>query len=686
MKIESLFDNPEYRINELKHLIRKYDDAYYNQAESLVSDREYDLLLEELSKLEQENPNLITPDSPTQNVGASAIKGFKQIPHNKPMLSLANSYSIEEINDFSRRIRDILSPDLKGTTEQADLLFTCELKYDGVSMSLRYENRRLKYAITRGDGTKGDEVTHNIKTLKTIPHLANEVSIDGKIIENFEVRGEVFMLNDDFLKINKEREDAGEKIYANPRNLTAGTIKLLDPNQAAERPLKMVCYYLDIEGIEIDSHLEKMQILSKLGFPIGDHTQACKTTEDIQAFIQKQKENRSALPFNIDGIVIKLDSHKLQKEVGFVSRSPRWAIAYKYEAEAATTLLKEISIQVGRTGVVTPVAELEPVFLAGSTISRATLHNIDYISQKDIREGDTVIIEKGGDVIPKVSGVVIEKRKEDSQQFLFPTHCKCGLNSPLIRPEGEVNYYCDNPECPWQLRRRIEHFAGRNAMNIEGLGEKIVEQFVAFQWLKSIADIYELAEKRDEIEKLEKWGKKSYDNLINAIENSKHQAFNKVLFALGIRFIGEGAAKILARNFNNIDEIKNADKAKLTSINEIGEKMAEAIIEFFQNEKENEILQRLKDAGVKFENDEEIEVETNSELSGKTIVITGEFSDMTRNELKEKLERMGAKVTGSVSKKTDFVIVGESPGSKLAKAQELGVAIMSEEEISKLFI
>lgn len=684
MPQNNLFDSknnndPQARTDELRKLISKYDDAYYNQAESLISDREYDLLFEELLKLEKENPKLVIAESPTQRVGGAPLKEFKQIRHKKPMLSLSNTYSIDEVEEFDRRIRDILYPELKKSGERIDLLYTCELKYDGVAMSLHYRNGKLNLALTRGDGLSGDDVTQNIKTIKSIPQVANEVIIEGRKVENFEVRGEIYMLNDDFLKINEQKREAGEKLYANPRNLTAGTLKLLDAKITAERPLNMVCYYLDIDDISVDSHYKKLGILKQLGFPVSDETRQCKNIDEIKTFTEEKHKQRNLLPFNIDGIVIKLDSQKQQNEAGFVARSPRWAVAYKYEAETVRTKLNSISINIGRTGVVTPTAELEPVFLAGSTISRATLHNIDFIQQKDIREGDIVIIEKGGDVIPKVNEVVLEERSEHSLPYEFPKYCNCELHSPLIRPEGEVNYYCDHPECLRQLRRRIEHFAGRNAMDIEGLGEKIVEKFVEKRWLNSIADIYNLAEKREEIVNLEKWGSKSVDNLINAIENSKKQSFNKVLFALGIRFIGEGAAKILAKNFKNIDELMVAEKDRLTYINEIGDKMAESIVDFFQNEKEKEIINRLRNAGVNFESDTyNLEIKTGA-FTGKTVVLTGELNTMTREQAKEILESMGAKVAGSVSKKTNLVISGANAGSKLTKAQELGIEIIDED-------
>lgn len=678
---ENLFEMPRAdetagrRIKELVELINKYDNLYYNMAESPISDREYDRLFDELKVLEAANPELKLPDSPTQRVGATPLKEFRQVAHDKPMLSLANTYSDEEIADFNRRIENELDGNV-------NIQYCCELKYDGVSMSLHYRNRVLELAVTRGNGTLGDDVTQNVRTLTCLPLRANEIEIAGRKIENFEVRGEIYMDNADFLAINQKREEEGEKTFANPRNLTAGSLKLLDSSIVAKRPLKMVCYYLDVEGVAIDSQFEKIQILRSLGFPTGSRLRICRNLAEIREFIEEQKRDRNALPFNIDGVVIKLDSARLQEIVGYVARSPKWAVAFKYEAETAQTLLKSITLQVGRTGVVTPVAELEPVFVAGSTISRATLHNYDYLLEKDVRPGDIVIVEKGGDVIPKVSGVVMPENGErvSPEPFKFPEFCSCEKHSLLVRPEGEVNFYCNNPECPWQLRRRIEHFASRNAMNIDGLGEKIVENFVKLGWLKSIADIYSLKDKKSEITKLEKWGVRSTDNLLKAIEDSKKLPLHRILYGIGIRFIGEGAAKILAKNFSRIEELQKADRDKLLSINEIGEKMADAVLEFFSNPIEIEILERLKVAGCNFESETFSQIVEDSAFSGKTVVLTGELSTMTRNQAKEMLEKFGAKVASSVSKKTDFVVAGENAGSKLAKATELGVKILSEED------
>ncbi len=665
----SLFDSDdkkaENRINELSALINKYDKAYYADATPLVSDREYDELFRELQDLEAQFPALKKSDSPTQRVGSDALESFESVRHDKPMLSLQNTYSRKELSEFFRRVEEGLEGD------KAE--YVCELKYDGVAMSLRYRKGKLDIAVTRGDGYNGDNITANARTIRNIPLSLN-------VDHDFEVRGEVYLEDQTFREINRKREEAGEKIYANPRNLTAGTLKLLDSSQVASRPLKMVCYYYDATEMNI-THYGNTGKLKELGFPTGYDLRLCKTADEVFEFIDEWESKRHDIPFAIDGIVIKVNSLEQQRLLGFVARSPKWAIAYKYEAETARTLLKDIKLQVGRTGAVTPVAELEPVFLSGSTVSRATLHNVDFITDKDIRVGDTVMVQKGGEVIPKVIGHVPELRSADSKAWEFPALCPCKRQSPLSRPEGEANYYCNDPQCPWQIRRHIEHFASRNAMYIEGLGEKVVEQFTELGLLKDISDIYRLHERRDEIAALERWGDKSADKLMTAIEKSKERPFDKVLFALGIRFIGESAAGLLANHFKNIDKLMNATEEELTGIYEIGERMAKSVLDFFADENEQRIVSRLRESGLQFEisNDNSGGAKP---LAGISFVLTGELENMTRTEAKEKITALGGKVTGSVSKKTGYVVVGANPGSKYEKAQKLGITILSEEELN----
>jgi DNA ligase (NAD+) len=659
------------KISHLREIINICDHYYYVEDESLISDREYDKLFSELLELESQHPELVTPDSPTQRVGGEPLKYFESVQHRKPMLSLANTYSFEEVLDFDRRVRELL--------EGEAVEYFVELKFDGVAISLHYEDLLFNLAVTRGDGFSGDNVTQNLRTIKNLPLKAKEVSYNGKVLKNFEVRGEVYMFADDFRRINQERISKGEKTYANPRNLTSGTLKLLDPRQVAERPLRIVCYYLDTDDVPLRSQSENIDLLNKMGFPVSKYSGLCRNIDEVFEYIKKWEDKKKELPFQIDGIVIKVNSLHQQERLGAVARSPRWAIAYKYEAEKAETVLKGITLQVGRTGIVTPVAELEPVFLAGSTISRATLHNADYIEGLDLRIGDTVLIEKGGEVIPKVTGVVLEKRPPEATKFVFPEHCDCGLKGRLVRPIGEVAYYCEHPECPWQLRRRIEHFVIRDAMDIEGMGEKVIDQLVSLGYLKNIASIYELKNYRDELISLERWGEKKVDNLLQAIEESKKRQLHRLIFGLGIRFIGVGAAKLLASHFRTLDKLAKATKDELLSIYEIGEKMAQSIIDFFNDDKELAIIQQLKEFGLN--TIEEVGEESAKPLEGLTFVLTGELRAFTRSEIKAKIESLGGKVAGSVSKKTNYVVVGENPGSKYTEALKLGVPILHEEDI-----
>lgn len=663
--------SPEEKIKALKSLIRKLDKAYYIDAEPLIEDREYDRYFRALQDLEEQYPHLKSAGSPTQRVGGAPLKQFQTVEHAKPMLSLSNTYSRGEVADFDRRVRD----GLEGETPR----YCAELKFDGVALSLRYEGGSLKLAATRGDGYRGDDVTHNAKTMKSIPLKLEEVERADKPLKNIEVRGEVLMLEEDFLRINAEREKTGEKTYANPRNLTAGTLKLLDPKQFAKRPLKFFAYYLDSAETEFESHFENRRLLETLGFAAGGDYALCESLDEVFAFIDKMERRRSELPYQIDGVVVKVDSIEQQNALGSVARSPRWAIAYKYEAETAETKLLNIKLQIGRQGTATPVAELEPVFLAGSTVSRATLHNADFIAEKDIRVGDTVLIQKGGEVIPKVVGYAAEKRPPEAKPYNFPEICPCELKSPLSRPAGEANYYCNNPECPWQRRRRIEHFASRNAMNIEGLGEKIVEKFVELKYLKNIADIYNLRQHENGILNLEGWGEKSVANLFESIEKSKDMPFERVLYAIGIRFIGENSAKLLARAFKSMENLKNATAEDLIAVYEVGEKMAESVVDFFKDAGNVELVERLANAGLNMETRSEY-TQTKTDFAGKTFVLTGELDSMTRREAKSRLEALGGKVTGSVSKKTSYVVAGANPGSKLDKAKKLRVSILNENE------
>lgn len=661
-------------IESLREQIKKYDKAYYTEDKSLVSDQEYDMLFRELLDLESQFPESITPDSPTQRVGGEPISSFEAIKHSVPMLSLGNTYNREELEEFDARVRKIIG--------DIEFNYSCELKIDGIALSIVYNNGNLNFAATRGDGYTGDNITQNVKTIRSVPLKVNDVYYKNTLLHDFEVRGEVYMKIEDFNQINKEREEMGETLYANPRNTAGGSLKLLDPKIVAKRNLQIFVYYLRTDEIKLESHTENLKILNQLGFPVNQYSTKCHNMNDIFDYIDYWNEKRSTLPFQIDGIVIKVDSLALQEELGFIARSPRWAISYKFEAESAETNLIDIKLQLGRTGVLTPVAVLEPVLLAGSTISRATLHNYDFIKERDIRIGDKVIIEKGGDVIPKVVRVNLEMRPTSAIEYKFPEFTESGAR--IFRPKGEVNFYVDDKNDLTLLKRKIEHFVSRNAMDIEGLGEKVIDQFVDLGFLKCIADIYKLENFKNEILSLDKWGEKSVENLFLAIETSKKQDFYRVLFGLGIRFIGQGGAKILVKNFNNIDEIINANREQLIAVHEIGEKMAESLIEYFNNPSNIEQINELKKHGLNFVSNEINRIDETSPLFNKTFVFTGELNQMTRTQAVQKIEIFGGKESKSVSKKTDFVVVGDNPGSKFEKAQKLGVKILNEYEFIEL--
>ena len=666
--------NPQQRIEELRKLIKEHDYNYYILAQPTISDYEYDQLVNELIQLEKENPHLITPDSPTQRVGSDLTNVFNPVTHRIPMLSLSNTYSEEEMYDFDRRVKE-------GLPKNEKVEYVCELKIDGVSVSLRYKNGLLVTAATRGDGTTGEEITNNVKTIRSVPLSIRKPESKKLNLDDIEVRGEIYMEIEAFNKINEERELNGEKTFANPRNLTAGTIKLLDPQLVAKRPLKIFVYYLYSETDELTTHYENLKLLREMGFPVNQNYKLCKDINEVMKFCDEWEDKRDTLPYEIDGVVVKVNSLKQQRILGNIAKSPRWAVAYKFKAKQAKTRLNRIVWQVGRTGTLTPVAELEPVFLAGSTISRATLHNIDEIKRKDIREGDVVIIEKGGDVIPKVVAVDLSQRPKNSQEVKLPSKCPV-CNSNLFRPENEVAIYCENNLCPAQIKGRIEHFASRGAMDITGLGEALINLFVDLGYLKDYSDIYHLKEHREELIQIERLGEKSVDNLLSSIEKSKEKPFDKVLFALGIRYVGAGVAKKIADHFKSIDALMNASEEEIESIHEIGPSISKSIKRFFSDNNNIKLIERLKKAGLKFKS-EEIKI-TSDKLKGKSFVLTGTLSSMSREEAKEKIISLGGHVLSAVSKNTDFVVVGENPGSKFDKAQKLGIPILSEEEFLKM--
>ncbi len=669
----------EKRIEDLKEQIREHDYKYYVLAQPAISDEQYDKLLKELEALEKEHPELITTDSPTQRVGSDLTKDFKPVEHKIPMLSLSNTYSEEELFDFDRRVKD-------GLDENEKVEYLVELKIDGASVSINYVNGLLKTAATRGDGTIGEEITNNVRTIKSVPlKIKKDKSIPYKLID-FEVRGEIFMNIADFEKLNKEREKKGEKTFANPRNSTAGTLKLQDPRIVARRPLNTFTYSLISSGDELKSQEENLLILRKLGFKVNEHFKKCKSIEEVIRVCKEFEILREKLKYEIDGAVIKVNSLNQQEILGSIAKAPRWAVAFKFKSKQTFTIVKSITWQVGRTGAVTPVAELEPKLLAGSTISRATLHNFDEIGRKDIRVGDTVTIEKGGDVIPKVVEVILKERPANSKKTKPPEKCPtCG--SKLFKPEGEVAFYCENSECPDQIKGRLEHFASRGAMDIEGLGESLIDLFVEKGFLKTYSDIYKLKNFKNDLVAIERLGEKSISNLLESIERSKEKPFDKVLFALGIRYVGSGAAKKLAAHFRSLDSLMSATENQITEVYEIGESISKSVIKFFSDSHNKKIIEELKKAGLKFSFTEaKTIIVGNNFFKGKSFVLTGTLTSFTREQAEEKITDFGGNVTSSVSKKTDYVLAGEKAGSKLDKAKTLGIKILDEIEFQKKII
>lgn len=648
--------------------IREHDHRYYVLADPSIDDRQYDALMERLLAIEKDYPSLRTPDSPSQRVGGTITKEFPTVRHDVPMLSLSNTYSEDELQAFNRRVCEKLGKE--------SVTYTAELKMDGVAVSLIYEDGVLVRGATRGDGFVGDDITANVRTIRSLPLRLTNADATGRRLE---VRGEVFMHKKDFEALNTERELTGEKLFANPRNSTAGTLKMQDASIVASRPLRVSVYSLFAPELHLTSHYESLQTMRSLGLPVNANVRLCHGIVEVQAFCDEWEMRRDSLPYEIDGVVVKVDSLEDQRTLGTVAKSPRWAIAYKFSARKAETVLKDITFQVGRIGTITPVAELAPVLLAGSTISRATLHNEDFIRELDLRKGDTVVIEKGGDVIPKVSAVVLEKRPQDAEPFVFASKCPaCG--TALLRPEGEAAWFCENPECPAQVRGRIEHFASREAMDIETLGEAVVDVLVEHGFITTYADLYDLHTSRKELEKLERFGAKRVEKLLDGIERSKRQPLDRVLFALGIRFVGKGTATLLANHFLSFDALRVAAKEELESVNGIGPRIAESVRRFFDDSRSCSLVDKLIHAGVSASLQETEPEQRLAFFDGKTFVLTGTLTSLTRDEAKRLIETFGGKVAGSVSSKTNAVIAGESAGSKMDKARQLGIRIFSEED------
>lgn len=658
------------KIDQLRADLHRHNYNYYVLNAPEISDKEFDDRMRELQELEKEHPEYQDDNSPTMRVGSDLNKNFTQVAHKYPMLSLGNTYSESEVTDFYDRVKKALNEDFE---------ICCELKYDGTSISLTYENGKLVRAVTRGDGEKGDDVTDNVKTIRTIPLV-----LHGSYPESFEIRGEILMPWEVFEELNREKEAREEPLFANPRNAASGTLKLQNSAIVASRKLDAYLYYLLGEELPCDGHYENLQAAAGWGFKTSEHMKKAHSLEEVFEYIRYWDIERKNLPVATDGIVLKVNSMRQQKNLGFTAKSPRWAIAYKFQAERALTRLNKVTYQVGRTGAVTPVANLDPVQLSGTIVKRASLHNADIIEGLDLYIGDMVYVEKGGEIIPKITGVDKDARSMlIGEKVKFITHCpECG--SKLIRYEGEAAHYCPNEtSCPPQIKGKIEHFIGRKAMNIDGLGPETVDMFYRLGLIKNTADLYQLT--ADDIKNLDRMGEKSAENIIKGIEASKEVPFERVLFALGIRFVGETVAKKIAKSFNDIDELENANLEKLINIDEIGEKIAQSILTYFANPLNCELIERLKSTGLQFYRREEDLSGYTDKLAGQSIVISGVFTHHSRDEYKELIEKNGGKNVGSISAKTSFILAGENMGpAKLEKAHKLGIKLMSEDEFLTL--
>jgi len=657
------------KIKQLTVDLNHHNYLYYVKAQPVISDYEFDVMLQELIAPEKQFPNLLTTESPSQRVGGFISKEFVTVTHSYPMMSLGNTYSEEELRDFDERVRKVIGSDFE---------YVCELKFDGVAIGLTYQNGKLLRAVTRGDGVRGDDVTTNVRTIRSIP-----LSLMGNNFpDKFEIRGEIILDKKTFERINAERADIGETPFANPRNSAAGTLKLQDSSEVARR--KLDCFLYALYGdFDFSTHYDGLKMAADWGFKISEHYQLCKSIEDVLTFIESWRKKRDLLPFDIDGIVIKVNNFRQQEELGFTAKSPKWAIAYKYKAESASTILNSVVYQVGRTGTITPVANLKPVLLAGTTVKRASLHNADQIQKLDLHMHDTVFVEKGGEIIPKITGVDFSMRQAGAKPVSYITHCpECGTE--LIRLEGEANHYCPNEEgCPPQIKGRLVHFTSRKAMNIDGLGVETIDQLVEAELLKNVADIYHL--KSEKLLQLERMGEKTVSNLFEAIEKSKQVPFERVLFAIGIRFVGDTTAKKLARHFGSYQKISQATLEELIQTPEIGDKIATSIFDFVRELENIKMVEQLQSAGLQFKLDKAAMQEAGSKLKGLSFVITGVFQKFERDKLKETIEINGGKVSGSLSSKTSYLLAGSDCGpAKLEKAEKLKINIISEDDFLKM--
>jgi DNA ligase (NAD+) len=661
------------KIEALRDKIRHHEYRYFVLDDPEISDYEFDKLVEQLKKFEAEHPDLITPDSPTQRVGGKPREGVVKVAHSSPMLSLDNTYNEEELRDWEKRVHEL--------SGRKEVDYVCELKLDGMSLALVYEDGKLVRGVTRGDGSVGEDVTPNVRTVRSVPlSIPTEKLKKAGVPPNFEVRGELLMPLAAFKRMNEDREARGLSLFANPRNATAGTVRQLDASITAARRLDYFPYILLKDGrTYFDRHWETLEALDAAGFKVNQHRKLAKNMDEVWTFIQGWEDKRETLPYEIDGMVIKVDRRGLQDELGFTGKAPRWAIAYKYAARAGITQIEAIRVQVGRTGKLTPVAELAPVAIGGTTVRNATLHNMDEIERLGVKIGDWVQVERGGDVIPKVAKVIEDKdHPRGHKTFHMPEKCPvCGTK--VVKTEGEVDYRCVNANCPAKLRETILHFASRHVMNIEGMGDALVAQLTDRGMVKNVADIYKLT--KDDLLSLERMGDKSAQNVLDEIEASKKLPLERVIFGLGVRFVGERTAQFLAEHFGSMDTLTNAGQEELEEVNEVGPRIAESIREFFEEPKNRELVKRLREAGLTFAGQRR---ERGTKLAGKTFVLTGTLTRYTRDEAKKMIEDAGGRVSGSVSKKTDYVVAGSDAGSKLDKAKELGVSVIEEKEMEKL--
>jgi DNA ligase (NAD+) len=660
-------------IETLRDKIRHHEYRYYVIDDPEISDADFDRLMNELKKLEADHPQLVTPDSPTQRVGGKPREGFVKVPHSSPMLSLDNTYNEEDLRNWERRVHE-----LSGRT---DVEYVCELKLDGMSLALRYEDGKLVRGITRGDGTTGEDVTLNVRTVRSIPlSIPNQTLRKAGMPLNFEIRGEMLMPLAAFKKMNEERERQGLSVFANPRNATAGTVRQLEPSITAQRRLDYFAYMLLVKGrTHFDRHWKTLEALDAAGFKVNSARKLAISFEQVWKFVAQEESKRESLPYEIDGVVIKVDRTALQDELGYTGKAPRWAIAYKYAARGGVTQVEDILVQVGRTGKLTPVAALKPVPIGGTTVSRATLHNMDEIERLGVKIGDWVEVERGGDVIPKVTRVVEDKdHPRGNKTFHMPETCPvCG--GRVVRSEGEADHRCINANCPAKLRETILHFASRHVMNIDGMGEALVNQLTERGLVKNVADLYRLT--KADLLTLERTGDKSAQNVLDEIEASKKLPLERVIFGLGIRFVGERTAQFLAEHFGSMDALMNAGEEELQAVTEVGPRIAESIGEFFGEKKNRELVEHLRQAGLTFSGKKK---ERGTRLAGKTFVLTGTLTRYSRDQAKKLIEESGARVSGSVSKKTDYVVAGEDAGSKLDKARELGVKVIDQKGMEEL--